>query len=77
MVTQSLPRHVELSAEGLAEISGLTACDREPIHLSGAIQPHGLLLVLDQATMWSMVFEISSVSQRNYRSPIESPKCAR
>jgi chemotaxis family two-component system sensor kinase Cph1 len=27
-----------------------TNCDREPIHLPGAIQPHGLLLVVDPAT---------------------------
>ena len=27
--------------------SDLTACDREPIHIPGAIQPHGLLLVAD------------------------------
>jgi two-component system, chemotaxis family, sensor kinase Cph1 len=26
----------------------LTACDREPVHLAGAIQPHGVLLVLDE-----------------------------
>ena len=25
----------------------LTICDREPIHIPGAIQPHGVLLVLD------------------------------
>lgn len=30
--------------------STLTACDREPIHIPGAIQPHGLLLVADVAT---------------------------
>ncbi len=28
----------------------LTACDREPIHIPGAIQPHGLLLVADAAS---------------------------
>ena len=28
----------------------LTSCDREPIHIPGAIQPHGILLVLDAAT---------------------------
>ena len=28
----------------------LTACDREPIHIPGAIQPHGLLLVADADT---------------------------
>lgn len=27
----------------------LTNCDREPIHIPGLIQPHGILLVLDQA----------------------------
>jgi light-regulated signal transduction histidine kinase (bacteriophytochrome) len=29
----------------------VTACDREPIHIPGSIQPHGLLLVVDPATM--------------------------
>ena len=29
----------------------LTVCDREPIHVPGAIQPHGLLIVADVATM--------------------------
>lgn len=29
----------------------LTNCDREPIHIPGAIQPHGLLLILDAATL--------------------------
>ena len=29
----------------------LTNCDREPIHIPGAIQPHGLLLVLHPATL--------------------------
>ena len=28
----------------------LTACDREPIHIPGAVQPHGLLLVADAAS---------------------------
>src|SRR5687767_5691757 len=26
----------------------LTHCDREPIHIPGAIQPHGVLLVVDE-----------------------------
>jgi two-component system, chemotaxis family, sensor kinase Cph1 len=29
----------------------LTNCDREPIHIPGAIQPHGVLLVLEASTM--------------------------
>jgi light-regulated signal transduction histidine kinase (bacteriophytochrome) len=28
----------------------LTTCDREPIHIPGSIQPHGILLVLDRRT---------------------------
>jgi light-regulated signal transduction histidine kinase (bacteriophytochrome) len=28
----------------------LTTCDREPIHIPGSIQPHGLLLVLERRT---------------------------
>jgi len=40
-------RPAELTAEGLAALGAGNACDREPIHLSGAIQAHGLLLVVD------------------------------
>lgn len=29
----------------------LTACDREPIHLPGAVQPHGLLLIAEPQTL--------------------------
>jgi len=41
---------------GLAPAPGfgqadLTNCDREPIHIPGSIQPHGLLLVLDPDTL--------------------------
>ncbi|MFK3888590.1 histidine kinase dimerization/phosphoacceptor domain -containing protein [Sphingomonas sp. NPDC079357] len=35
----------------LPAVSALTPCDREPIHLSGAIQPHGIMLVADPRTM--------------------------
>src|SRR4051794_14635352 len=28
----------------------LSTCDREPIHIPGSIQPHGVLLVLDEPT---------------------------
>ena len=34
-------------AEGSQQQPGLSACDREPIHIPGAIQPHGILLTLD------------------------------
>ncbi len=34
-----------------ASASDLTACDREPIHIPGAVQPHGLLLVADAASL--------------------------
>ena len=29
----------------------LTNCDREPIHIPGAILPHGAMIVVDPATM--------------------------
>jgi light-regulated signal transduction histidine kinase (bacteriophytochrome) len=29
----------------------VTACDREPIHIPGSVQPHGALLSLDEATL--------------------------
>ena len=32
---------------GEAEPVGLTNCDREPIHIPGSIQPHGMMMVLD------------------------------
>ena len=35
----------------LPEHRELTPCDREPIHLSGAVQPHGIMLVADPKTM--------------------------
>jgi light-regulated signal transduction histidine kinase (bacteriophytochrome) len=28
----------------------LTNCDREPIHIPGSLQPHGILLTLDPGT---------------------------
>ena len=33
----------------------LTTCDREPIHIPGAIQPHGVLLALDDELRAVMV----------------------
>jgi light-regulated signal transduction histidine kinase (bacteriophytochrome) len=35
---------------GRQEHLDLTACDREPIHIPGSIQPHGLLLIADART---------------------------
>ncbi len=47
-MTPGMPRrHAELSGEGLVALGARNACDREPIHLSGAIQPHGFLLAVD------------------------------
>jgi chemotaxis family two-component system sensor kinase Cph1 len=36
---------------GAADIPELTACDREPIRTPGRIQPHGVLLAVDAATL--------------------------
>ncbi|KTT71417.1 phytochrome [Sphingomonas endophytica] len=35
----------------LSDVRELTLCDREPIHLSGAVQPHGAMLVADSRTL--------------------------
>lgn len=29
----------------------LTSCDQEPIHIPGAIQPHGVLIALDEPNL--------------------------
>ncbi len=33
------------------DLSGITHCDQEPIHIPGAILPHGAMLVLDSQTL--------------------------
>ncbi len=45
--------NVRLTADAVTQDLGhdLGVCDREPIHVPGAIQPHGLLLVADAATL--------------------------
>jgi light-regulated signal transduction histidine kinase (bacteriophytochrome) len=37
-------------SDGIADID-LTGCDREPIHIPGSIQPHGMLIVLERGTL--------------------------
>jgi light-regulated signal transduction histidine kinase (bacteriophytochrome) len=34
----------------MSDLPDLNACDREPIHIPGSVQPHGVLLVVDAAT---------------------------
>ena len=36
--------------EDIAKQADLTNCDREPIHIPGAILPHGVLIVVDSET---------------------------
>ena len=48
----NVPRHPELSVEGLARLGARNVCDREAIHLSGAVQPHGFLLVVDPVSLF-------------------------
>ena len=62
------PRHAELSAEGLADLGGRNNCDREPIHLSGAVQPHGFLLVVDPSPLL-----VLAASENTPRLPPVSP----
>ena len=47
----------------------LTNCDREPIHIPGLIQPHGVLLVLDASTL-----EIIQVSRNTQEWLGRSPQ---
>ncbi len=49
--TDTAGEAVAKTREGDAQAPDLTACDREPIHLSGAIQPHGLLLIAKTASL--------------------------
>jgi light-regulated signal transduction histidine kinase (bacteriophytochrome) len=51
MTSLNLSRYPELSAEGLAALGARNVCDREFIHLSGAVQPHGFLLVVDPVSL--------------------------
>ncbi|AZI56892.1 EAL domain-containing protein [Nakamurella antarctica] len=53
-MTVFLPREMEPGNDvvdflALDESADLTTCDREPIHLPGAIQPHGVLLAVSEA----------------------------
>ena len=41
----------------------LTTCDREPIHLIGAVQPHGALIAIDDATL---VIEYASLNTAEF-----------
>jgi light-regulated signal transduction histidine kinase (bacteriophytochrome) len=43
-----MPRGRVVSAPGAPGGADLTDCDREPIHIPGAIQPHGVLLALEE-----------------------------
>jgi two-component system, chemotaxis family, sensor kinase Cph1 len=44
------------------ETIDLTNCDREPIHRPGLIQPHGVLLVLQEPTL--EIIQVSSNTQK-------------
>lgn len=55
----------------------ITACDREPIRIPGAIQPHGVLLVVDPRT--GIVLQASANAVELLRlgaSPVESSLAA-
>ena len=60
----------ELTAGGLAALGPGNACDTEPIHLSGEVQGHGVLLVVDPA---SMVVVAASANASRLTSSVRSP----
>src|SRR6185369_5233971 len=48
------------ATNGTAEVD-LSNCDREPIHVPGSIQPHGVMLSLDESDM--RILQVSSNCQ--------------
>ena len=40
----------------------LTECDREPIHIPGAVQPHGALLAVD-STSWRITHASANLAE--------------
>jgi chemotaxis family two-component system sensor kinase Cph1 len=53
----------------------LTDCDREPIHIPGSIQPHGVLLALDPASMTivQLAGDTESLLGRTHQELIGTP----
>lgn len=49
----------------------LGACDREPIHVPGAIQPHGLLLVVDETTDHILQAAGDATAVLDFRGPVQ------
>jgi light-regulated signal transduction histidine kinase (bacteriophytochrome) len=58
----------ELTPEGLVALRPGNDCDREPIHLSGAIQPHGFLVAVDPGSLTVQVVS-ANLSQFVPRTP--------
>ncbi|RKP54899.1 GAF domain-containing protein [Pararobbsia silviterrae] len=50
--------------------SDLSACEREPIHAPGGIQPHGYLLVVDETTM--RVIQVSANLDALVGAPVDT-----
>ena len=63
-------RPVSQSRLPASERLDLTNCDREPIHIPGSIQPHGVLLVISAADL-TIVQVSKNVTQQLGRSPEE------
>ncbi len=51
----------------------LTNCDREPIHIPGAVQPHGVILVLAEPAL--TILQVSANSADHFGLPAESLVC--
>lgn len=54
-VPRPVPRPIGVAHTPAYPQADLTTCDREPIHVPGAIQPHGVLLALDATTLQVVV----------------------
>ena len=54
----------------------LTNCDREPIHIPGSIQPHGVLLVVDPVSEIVLQAALGAAATSAVkRPPLGSPVC--
>ncbi len=53
-----------------SQIADLTNCDKEPIHVPGAIQPHGVLLVLREPAL--TICQVSENAQSLLGVPVQS-----
>ncbi|RTL71955.1 MAG: GAF domain-containing protein [Hyphomicrobiales bacterium] len=61
----------------MAHPANLSACEDEPIHIPGSIQPHGALLVVDSATGTVLQAAVGDAALRQHWKRVEGAPVAR